>query len=74
MKKDDFARGEILPIFRMQLRKNEACLVQRSKRRLAIVVSHFGSRFDDVERALRAAGKKHLQELEESVLELVSSA
>jgi hypothetical protein len=62
MKKEDFARAEVLPVYRMQLRRNEACLVQRSKRRLAIVVSHFGSRFDDVERALRAAAKKHLQE------------
>lgn len=62
MKKEDFARREVLPIYKMQLRKNEACLVQRSKRRLAIVVSHFGSRFDDVDKVLRAAAKKHLQE------------
>jgi hypothetical protein len=59
---DDFKKGNELPVFRMRLRKNEACLVQRSKRRPAIVVGLYGSRFDDVDKLLRQAGKKHLQE------------
>lgn len=62
MQTDDFKRSDTLPIYRLQLRKNEALMVQRAKRRLGIVVSLFGSRFDDVDRLLRSAGKKHLQE------------
>src|SRR5713226_6720876 len=46
VKAEDFRKDNHLPIYRLRLRAHEELLVQRSKRRLAIVVSLFGSTFD----------------------------
>jgi len=60
--RDDFKRRQGLPIYRLQLADNEELMVQKAKRRLAIIVAAVGTAFDDVEPLLRQAGKKHLQE------------
>jgi hypothetical protein len=59
---DDFKKENHLPIYRLHLRAREELLVQRAKRRYGVVVSMFGSSFDDVEKVLRQQGKTHLQE------------
>lgn len=59
---NDFKKRQGLPVFRLKLGDNEELMVQKAKRRLAIIVSPVGTSFTDVDPVLRQAGKKHLQE------------
>ncbi|ATB29675.1 hypothetical protein [Melittangium boletus] len=60
--RDDFKKRRGLPVYKLQLADNEELMVQKAKRRLAIVIAPLGTAFDDVDPLLRQAGKKHLQE------------
>jgi hypothetical protein len=58
----DFRSKNRLPLKLLNLRNTEELIAQRAKRRLAIIVTADYTIFDDVNRVLRQAGKKHLQE------------
>jgi hypothetical protein len=58
----DFKKRQGLPVFKLQLADHEELMIQKAKRRLAIIVSLQGTTFGDVDPILRNAGKKHLQE------------
>jgi len=58
----DFRPKSRLPIKVLQLRETEEFLVQRSKKRLAVVVAGEWTVFDDVAALLRQRGQHHLQE------------
>jgi hypothetical protein len=51
-----------LPIKNLNLRAHEELLVQRAKKRLAIILSAEADIFPEIERLLRKKAKKHLQE------------
>ncbi len=62
-KSSDFRVSErILPLQYLRLRSNEELLIQKSKRRPAIVMSCEADVDVEVDRILRQQGKRHLQE------------
>lgn len=58
----DFKKRAGLPVYALKLADNEELMVQKAKRRLAVVVALTGTMFPDVDPILRQMGKKHLQE------------
>lgn len=62
-KAEDFRkRDRVLPLKYLNLRSNEELLVQRAKKRPAIIVSAKTDVFPDIEKILRQKGKKHYQQ------------
>lgn len=62
-KKDDFRRRDrTLPIKYLGLRSNEELLVQRAKKRPAVIVTSTVDTFPEIEKILRQRAKKHCQE------------
>ena len=62
IKETDFHRKDELPLHRLRLRLNEELIIQKAKRRPAIVLPTVNSIFDDIASLLRSKGKKHLQQ------------
>ncbi|MEA2040624.1 MAG: hypothetical protein U9N82_12500 [Thermodesulfobacteriota bacterium] len=58
----DFQRKDELPLYRLRLRLNEELIIQKAKRRPAIVLPTTNTVFDDVITFLKSKGKKHLQQ------------
>jgi len=60
MTDQDFRKKQKLPIWSLTLRETEELLVQKAKKRLAIVVAAENTIFDDIRETV--AGREHLQE------------
>jgi hypothetical protein len=58
----DFQRKDELPIHRMKLRLHEELIIQKAKRRPAILLPLSNILFKDVALILKSKGKKHLQQ------------
>jgi len=61
-KKDFRVKDRVLPIKYLNLRAHEELLVQRAKKRPAIILSTNVECFPDIAKILKTKGKKHLQE------------
>jgi hypothetical protein len=62
IRETDFQRKDELPLYRLRLRLNEELIIQKAKRRPAIVLPTDNSIFDDIASLLKSKGKKHLQQ------------
>lgn len=62
MIKDDFKQKQRLPIKSLSLYSTEELIVQKAKKRPAIVVSAEHTIFDDVAQVLKRLGRRHLQQ------------
>ncbi|MBW1676112.1 MAG: hypothetical protein JRI80_13615 [Deltaproteobacteria bacterium] len=62
IRETDFHRKDELPLYRLRLRLNEELIIQKAKRRPAIVLPTANSIFDDIASFLKTRGKKHLQQ------------
>ncbi len=62
IRETDFQRKDELPLYRLRLRLNEELIIQKAKRRAAIVLPAKNTIFDDVISLLKSKGKKHLQQ------------
>ncbi len=62
LNRTDFRKKNRLPIKSLGLRETEEVLVQRVKKRLAVIVSSGHTIFDDVAGLLKKRGQAHLQE------------
>ena len=58
----DFKIKDRLPIYKLNLRATEEILVQRAKKRPAIIIATEFTIFDDVKEKLRSLDRKHLQQ------------
>ena len=58
----DFQRKDELPLYRLKLRLHEELIIQKAKRRPAIILPSSSILFKDVARVLKSKGKKHLQQ------------
>jgi len=58
----DFKKKTRLPIKTLLLRETEELVIQRAKRRPAVIISGETTIFDDVKALLQQMGRKHLQE------------
>jgi hypothetical protein len=61
VRETDFLRKDELPIYKLRLRLHEELMIQKAKRRPAIVLSTSNTMFQDINHLLTAQGKKHLQ-------------
>ena len=62
IKETDFLRREELPLYRLKLRLNEELIIQKAKRRPAIVLLTSNTIFPDIDKLLRTLSKSHLQQ------------
>jgi len=62
VKEIDFLRREELPLYRLKLRLNEELIIQKAKRRPAIVLLTSNTIFPDIDQLLKSLGKSHLQQ------------
>ena len=58
----DFQRREELPLYKLTLRLHEELIIQKAKRRPAIVLVTSNTIFQDMGHLLKSQGKKHLQQ------------
>jgi hypothetical protein len=58
----DFRRKDELPLYMLKLRLHEELIVQRAKRRPAIILPSSNVLFKDIGHLLKSKGKKHLQQ------------
>jgi hypothetical protein len=69
----DFQRRDELPLYKLNLRLHEELIIQKAKRRPAIVLITSNTLFQDVRNILRSQGKRHLQEDSILVLPIYST-
>ncbi|MBW2035190.1 MAG: hypothetical protein JRI94_16715 [Deltaproteobacteria bacterium] len=62
VRETDFQRKDELPLYRLRLRLNEELIIQKAKRRVAIVLPASNTIFDDVIPLLKSKSKRHLQQ------------
>lgn len=58
----DFQRRDELPLYKLKLRLHEELIIQKAKRRPAIVLITSNTIFQDIGDSLKSQGKRHLQE------------
>ena len=58
----DFQRKDELPLYRLKLRLHEELIIQKAKRRPAIILPSNNILFKHMDRILKQKGKKHLQQ------------
>jgi hypothetical protein len=62
VKETDFQRRDELPLYKLKLRLHEELIIQKAKKRPAIVLITTNTIFQDIGDILRSQGKLHLQE------------
>src|SRR5688500_11770126 len=60
MTNQDFRKKQKLPVISLTLRETEELMIQRAKKRLAVIVAAENTLFDDIKETI--GGREHLQE------------